>query len=198
MELLDWKNNLPDFELAKGELSVLLLKKGIHTFHEACRFVSELPYKRITNRGDLAAILIENGGTCSSKHGFLAQVCLENECQTIELIAGVFLMSGETHPVISTILSNHNLVSIPEMHCYFRYKGERFDFTSPHATFDRIASKIVREQWIEPHQVGDWKEKIHKSYIEAWLERNPQLNKKAAEIWAIREECIKAFIQSGF
>ena len=198
MELLDWKNNLPDFELTIGELSTLLLKKGIHSFHEACRFVSELPYKRVANRGDLASILIENGGTCSSKHGFLAQVCLENECQTIELIAGGFLMSGETHPVIAAILSNHNLVSIPEMHCYFRYKGERFDFTSPQANFEKIASKIVREQWIEPHQVGDWKVKIHKSYLESWLERNPQIHYTLEQLWGIREKCIEEFSASGF
>ena len=66
MELLDWKNKLPDFELTKGEISSLLLQKGIRTFHETCVFVSELPYRRTKNRDDLSAVLTENGGTCSS------------------------------------------------------------------------------------------------------------------------------------
>jgi hypothetical protein len=195
---LDWKNKLPDFELRKGEISSLLLQKGIQTFHEACVYVSELPYRRTKNRDDLTAVLTEKGGTCSSKHGLLGQICVENGYENIELIAGVFLMSSETHPSIETILDANNLTILPEMHCYLRFKGERFDFTSPHANFEKIASKIVREQWIEPHQVGDWKVKIHQSYLESWLERNPQIHYTLEQLWEIREKCIEEFSASGF
>ena len=198
MEFLDWKNKLPDFELIKGETSSLLIQKGIRTFHEACIYVSELPYRRTKKRNDLSAIISENGGTCSSKHSFLGQICVENGNESIELIAGVFLMSRETHPSIETILEANNLTILPEMHCYLRFKGERFDFTSPHANFEKIAPKIVREQWIEPHQVGDWKVKIHQSYLESWLERNPQIHYSLAQLWEIREQCIEEFSTSGF
>ena len=195
---MDWKNKLPDFKLTAGEFSNFLVQKSILTFHQTLEFVQNIPYKRIADQNDLSAIFKENGGTCSSKHGFLAKLCEENKNDSIELIAGIYLMSEETNPTIAKILTLANLAVIPEMHCYLRFKGERFDFTSPSADMSKITSKIIHEQRIEPHQVAEWKMKIHQNYLEGWLKRNPQIPHSVSEIWKIREHCIQAFTQSGF
>lgn len=183
--------NLPDFSLkASTVYSGFFLSKGITTFHEACAYVAELPYGRNSKRDDFSLVLIEGRGSCSSKHGLLAALAEENDRYDIELIAGIFLMSDQTHSQLTGFFDDKPYTSIPECHCYLRYQRERFDFTDTSDAMARIAPKIVREQRIEPHQVIDWKPKIHQEYLKGWLLRNPQVERTLDEIWAEREECI--------
>lgn len=183
--------NLPDFPLKEATVySELFRLKDITTFHEACAYVASLPYGRNSKRDDFSLVLTEGRGSCSSKHGLLAALAEENDRYDIELIAGIFLMSEQTHRQLSGFFDDKPYASIPECHCYLRYQRERFDFTDTSDALARIAPKIVREQRIEPHQVIDWKPKIHQEYLKGWLLRNPQVNKTLEEVWAEREECI--------
>lgn len=182
---------LPNFQLKSTELSQLFIDKGILDFHGACAYVQQLPYSRISDRSNLTLVLKEGKGTCSSKHGLLAKLAEENEHFETELIAGIFLMSPETHPVLTDFFKDKPYSSLPEMHCYFRFEKQRFDFTSTDNRMPLIETKIIREQRIEPHQVGDWKVKIHQEYIKAWLLRNPQIEFTFEEIWQQREEMIR-------
>lgn len=184
---------IPNFELKNGAFSELLISKGVRDFSEACDYIRTLPYGRTSDRSDLSLVIQEGKGTCSSKHGFLGRVIEENEYDEIQLIAGIFLMSPETHPVLTDFFKNKPYTSIPEMHCYLRYQGKRFDFTTNGNLLERIEPKIIREQRIEPHQTGDWKIKIHQEYIKAWLLRNPQIAMSFEEIWENREKCIGLF-----
>lgn len=181
---------LPNFRLRSTELSRLLSENEIHDFEGACSFVQQLPYGRNANRTDLTLVLKEGKGNCSSKHGFLAKLAEENEHFEIELIAGIFLMSPETHPVLTDFFKDKPYTSLPEMHCYLRFEKQRYDLTSIENKMPLIETKIIREQRIEPHQVGDWKVKIHQEYIKAWLLRNPQIEYTFEEIWKQREEII--------
>jgi hypothetical protein len=184
---------LPNFQLRSTELSALFFENEIHDFESACAFVKQLPYGRNADRTDLTLVLKEGKGTCSSKHGLLAKLCEENDHFEIELIAGIFLMSPETHPFLADLFKDKPYTSLPEMHCYFRFEKQRYDLTSMDDKMPIIETKIIREQRIEPHQVGDWKVKIHQEYIKAWLLRNPQIEFTFEEIWQQREEMIKAF-----
>jgi hypothetical protein len=180
-----------DFELSSDQVySAHFRKQGIYSFQEACDFIAKLPYGRNANREDFGLVLSERKGTCSSKHALLAELALENGHPEVELIAGIFLMSGETHAKLSDFFRDKAYPNIPECHCYLRIKGERFDFTDASNGLERIAPKLVREQRIDPHQVSDWKIVIHKDYLQRWLNRNPGFEMTLDEIWKDREEAI--------
>ena len=183
---------LPDFMIeAEGPFSEAFRQLKVHSFSEACQWVKDVPYARNSNREDLLLVLRENRGTCSSKHGLLTALAEENACQDIELIAGFFLMSPETHPKLTDFFADKPYSAIPECHCYLRIKGERFDFTGTDDLQTRVAGRFLREQRIEPQQVGKWKPKIHWEYLNSWLKRNPQISLTTDELWADRESCIR-------
>ncbi len=183
---------LPDFQLEEGQFSQQFRERGITMFSAACDFIENLPYGRISDRDKLELVLTENRGTCSSKHGILARLCEENNLEEIELIAGIFLMSPETHVELTDFFKDKPYNNLPEMHCFFRLSThDRYDFTSKNNRLALIEPKLIREQRIEPHQTGDWKEKIHQDYLRRWVARKPELNLTFDEIWAQREECIR-------
>lgn len=181
-----------DFELTSDEkYSARFREAGICSFQAACDFISKLPYGRNANREEFGLVLSEGKGTCSSKHALLAELALENGHPEVELIAGIFLMNGETHSKLAHFFTGKNYPNIPECHCYLRVKGERFDFTDTSGTMELIAPKLVREQRIDPSQVSDWKIVIHKDYLQRWLNRNPAVGMTLEEIWKDREEAIR-------
>ncbi len=183
---------LPDFELtADDPLADAFSERGLSHFGEACTFVQNLPYGRSAQRGDFMAVLPEGKGTCSSKHGLLSLLAEMHGQNDIHLMVGIFLMSAETHPKLAGILQQYGLKSIPEAHCYLRFEGKRYDFTAKGKDISAIEPFIVREQRCEPNQLIDWKPMIHKHYLEGWLKRQ-DLSYSLDEVWAIREECIKA------
>lgn len=185
-----------DFELTSdASYSEAFRNAGINTFAEACNFIAKLPYGRNANREDFGLVLSEQKGTCSSKHALLAELALENGHPEVELIAGIFLMSGETHAKLTTFFEKKPYASLPECHCYLHFKGERFDFTDTSDTLERIAPKLVREQRIDPNQVSDWKIVIHKDYLQRWLNRNPGIGMTLDAIWKEREEAISILSQ---
>lgn len=173
-----------------GLYSDLLKDAGIGDFHSACEYVQRLPYRRISDKTDFSLVLTEKQGTCSSKHAVLAYVALEQHHPEVEIIAGIFLMGPETHKVLHDFFKGKPYSALPECHCYLRFNGERYDFTSVNSSMERIAPKIVREQRMDPHQAIEWKENIHKHYMESWLKRNLQLELTFEELWADRERCI--------
>ncbi len=180
-----------DFKLSSDQTySARFRETGITSFKDACDFVAKLPYGRNANREDFGLVLSEGKGTCSSKHALLATLALENGHPEIELIAGIFLMSEETHSKLNGFFTDKSYSTIPECHCYLRFNGERFDFTDTSDGLERIAPKLVREQRIDPNQVSDWKVMIHKHYLQGWLNRNPDLQLTLDELWKDREEAI--------
>lgn len=180
-----------NFQLTSEETkSSLFRSNGIHDFQSACEYIAALPYGRNSKREDFSLVFEEQRGTCSSKHALLAELALENGMDQIELIAGIFLMSPETHPKLSNFFADKSYSVLPECHCYLRYRGERYDFTDTSDGMLRIAPTIVREQRIDPNQVIDWKIVIHKDYLERWLRRNPQIQLSLEELWQERERAI--------
>jgi len=180
---------------ANGPFSSLFREKELHDFKEACAFVQALPYGRNSERADFSLVVREGKGACSGKHALLASLAEENGQEGVELIAGIFLMSGETHPVLESFFIGKPYTAIPECHCYLRFNGERFDYTAPGNGMERIAPKIVREQRIEPQQVVDWKPKMHRHYLESWLKRKTGLALTFEELWNDREACIRLMSQ---
>jgi hypothetical protein len=185
-----------NFPITSNELYSRLFKEhGVTSFKDACSWVQQLPYGRTKSREDFSELFTENKGTCSTKHGLLAGLAEENKQTDVELMMGIFLMNEETHAVLKRFFEDKPYTVIPEAHCFLRIHGERYDFTSKKSNLDLIIPKLVREQRIDPHQVGDWKVAIHKDYIQKWLKRKPNLNRDLETFWAEREVCIQLFSQ---
>jgi len=185
-----------DFDLKSGPLSELMIEKGVSRFQQACLFLQCLPYERTSDKSNLALVCIENRGTCSSKHAFLAELAIENAIEGIDLICGIFMMSPETHPALTDFFSTKKYKVIPEAHCYLRIKNERIDFTSSKDRMEIIASKLLCEQQIEPNQANEWKVLTHKDYIRKYISRNPELNLSFEDFWQDREHCISILSKS--
>lgn len=185
-----------DFELQKGNLSTLLAERNVFTFFEACEFVKRLPYRRISNPNKLELVLIESQGTCSSKHAFLSQLAIDNKRDEVELICGIFFMSAETHPALTSFFETKNYSFIPEAHCYLKINNERFDFTSSVNRMNEIALKLVREQRIDPNQANEWKVLTHKDYLKKFLARKPEFEMTFDQLWNDREKCIEILSNS--
>jgi hypothetical protein len=183
---------LPDFQLIeKGSYQKHLENEGISTLHQLVDFVRALPYGRTPSRENFSELFEYQKGTCSTKHAFLAEVCLLNHQDEVELMVGIFLMNEDYSSKIKPILDQYDLKAIPEAHCYLRYQGQRYDFTSKHSKATDFEQTLVREQRCDPNQVGDWKPMIHQHFIGAWLQRN-QLPFSLDQLWKIREECINS------
>lgn len=181
---------IPNFQLiASDKITEAFAALNIFDFNAACLFVQQLKYSRISDPSDFSLVLKESRGTCSSKHGLLGLLIDAHQQNETHLMVGIFMMSAETHPAVGSILEKHGLKSIPEAHAYFRFNGERFDYTVKGKSIESIEPFIVREQRCEPNQLINWKPMIHKNYLEGWLKRQT-LSFSIEEIWEIREACI--------
>lgn len=183
---------LPNFEIyVSGRYGIHLEKLALNDFHSLISFVSNIPYGRSSSRSDFETLFTEGKGTCSLKHGFLAEIAELNGQNEIHLMVGLFLMNGSYSNKIEPVLKQFALENIPEAHCYLRYGDKRYDFTHPKSDTARFEPFLVREQRCEPQQLADWKPMIHKHYLESWLKRK-NLSFTVDELWEIREFCIKA------
>lgn len=161
---------------------------GINSWEDLLIYVKNIPYGRNANREDLSLVLKENKGTCSSKHAFLKEVANLNKIPNIKLIIGIYKMN-ESNTKIGTILSDNNIVFIPEAHCYLKIDEVRIDYTTPKSDFSKIEKDILEEIEIEPFQVGKFKIEYHQDFIKKWLS-NSDTTITFAKLWAIREQCI--------
>ncbi len=100
-----------DFELKAEQIySKVIQSKGIYTFKEACEYIQNLPYGRISDRSKFELVIEEGKGTCSSKHGLLAGIAEENNHKEVELMVGIFQMSPETHPVLTSFFKVNRIL----------------------------------------------------------------------------------------
>src|SRR5271155_4617837 len=105
---------LPPFEItASSPLSQGIHGFGITNFAQLVLHVSTIPYGRTTSNSPLAT-LIENRGTCSSKHRLLAEVAQEFRHFEVTLVVGIYEMSEDNTPGVGVVLDAARLDSIPE------------------------------------------------------------------------------------
>lgn len=178
---------------ARGDVSTRVRELGIVDLRKAVRFVRNLPYGRPADPENPLAVLDERVGTCSTKHALLARLCAEQDVTDVRLTLGVYEMDGRNTPGVGPVLDAHGLDAIPEAHCYFRYGGSRFDFTRSSSDGAPI-ERFLHEETIDPAQIGDYKERVHRAFLAEWSE---SLDRDPEGLWAIREECIAALSAEG-
>ncbi len=174
---------------SNDSLSKIITDQGIIKWSHLLEYVKNIPYGRNSNRTDSKSVILENKGTCSSKHSLLKKVADLNSEKDIELFIGIYKMNATNTPKIGSTLLDNSLTYIPEAHCYIKYNDVTIDATSGTSDFERIKNDILIEKKIRPEQVGDFKVQYHQDFIKNWI-ISRQLNFTFDEIWKIREQCI--------
>lgn len=163
---------------------------ALYDFLSLSYFVKSLPYGRPKNSADFTAVLIENKGTCSTKHAFLKQVAIENKEEDIQLFIGLYKMNNANTKGVGSVLKNYNLDYIPEAHTYLKINGVISDFTSTTISSEPFENTLLQETEIQPNQVGDFKVTYHQNYLKQWI-KDKHLNHNFDTLWRIRELCIQ-------
>ena len=95
-----------DFPLTgNGPLSSAVRALSLESFAEVAEVIRTLPYGRVADGEDQAAILRERRGTCSSKHRFLAALAHECGHTDVSLMIGFYEMSERNTPGAGSVLA---------------------------------------------------------------------------------------------
>ncbi|MET1257534.1 hypothetical protein [Aliikangiella maris] len=178
---------LPNSDLLEnGELSQKFKEFGLSSFHDACDYVWKLPYGRTSDRCNWNLVLTEGKGACSTKHALLK--ALANELGIdVDLVVGIYAMTGKNTPGVGEVLNTHGLDYIPEAHCYLMSNGIRVDLTRHGIETEEDICEFMLEQSIEPNGIGDEKQDLHKEFIKHEFGES-----EFDKVWAVRERCISA------
>lgn len=175
---------------SKDELTKLVREKSTLYWDELIDFIQQIPYGRNQNREDFSLVLIENKGTCSSKHAFLKKIADLNQIEEVTLVLGIYKMNHLNTPKIGKTILENGLSYIPEAHCYLKLRDKRLDITTPSANIEKLSNDILEEIEIQPEQVNTFKVEFHQAYLKKWI-KETSLNFHFDEVWKIREKCIK-------
>jgi hypothetical protein len=185
-----WRSLLPHPLKEFGEITSAFARAGVYDYRAAAGHVSHLAYGRNSDTSDVTVVLSEKRGTCSTKHALLRRLAFEQQLP-VQLVLGIFEMSGENTPGVGSVLKKHGLGSLPEAHCYLRASGRRVD-----ATWDfdgELSFDFLHEEEISAaEQIGLYKTSIHQQFLSRWLAQGAGRAWGLDEIWKIREECIHA------
>ncbi|HOO90335.1 MAG TPA: hypothetical protein PLA74_05885 [Syntrophales bacterium] len=116
-----------------GPTSQKFIENGIHTFHDACRWVTNLPYGYNSNKTDPYIIFMEGKGTCSTKHAAIGLLAQEIGLP-ISKFLGLYRLTDEIITGIGEILKPHGLEYIPQIHCFLGFKTTFVDLTEGNCT----------------------------------------------------------------
>ena len=101
---------------------------GLNTFHDACRYVHELPYGYNSTREDRLIIFKEGYGSCTTKHGVIAALAEELNLHIYKMI-GIYGMTEELVTGSKRILEKYHLPYLPMVHCFLLYDSHFVDLT---------------------------------------------------------------------
>lgn len=158
-----------NFKLNEKTLSKTCKALGLNNFIAVCNYVHQLPYGRNKNRGDYSLILIEQKGTCSTKHAFLKQIALENNVHEIKLALGIYKMKEFNTKGVGAILKKHSIDYIPKAHVYLKYNDTIYDFTRPKKSNISFEKDLMYQEFIMPDSIRESKVKLHKLFIKDWI-----------------------------
>ena len=130
---MDTFNVFPDAPIASsGPVSDRFLSLGIDTFHDACRYVHELPYGYNSDRDDLMILFEEKMGSCTTKHAVIATLAVELTL-AVEKNIGIYAMTEAIVTGTGRILDTYQIPYVPMIHCFLGYGQYRVDLTDGNA-----------------------------------------------------------------
>jgi len=111
-----------------GPVSRTFLDLGIPRFHQACRYVHELPYGYNSDRDDLMILFRENMGSCTTKHAVIATLAAELGLG-IEKSVGIYAMTEDLVTGTDRILEKYRLPYVAMVHCFLEDGTRRVDLS---------------------------------------------------------------------
>lgn len=178
---------------SSGTITQFFIKKNLLTIESILKWIQDLPYARNQDPSDFMQVLIDERGTCSTKHALVRALAIENKMENVQLLLCIYRMNINNTSNIDVMLNTFQLPYIPEAHCYLCINGTKIDITNKDSDFCKIQTDIIEEQIIQPCEIGDYKTEYHQTYIKNWI-REKSIPYSFDEIWRIRELCIKALI----
>ncbi|MEJ5357880.1 MAG: hypothetical protein WHT06_04335 [Desulfobacterales bacterium] len=119
----------PDRELSPaGPVSEEFLRREIRRFHDACRWVHELPYGYNSDRDERMILFRENKGTCTTKHAVIGTLAAEQGLDVRKNV-GIYAMTEEIVTGTKRLLDRFGLPYIPMVHCFLVHERFRVDLT---------------------------------------------------------------------
>jgi hypothetical protein len=111
-----------------GPIARAFLNMGIKDFHNACRYVHELPYGHNSNRDDSMILFKENMGNCTTKHAVIGTLSAELNLAIVKNI-GIYAMTEEIVTGTEQILVKYDLPYVPMIHCFLVYQDNYVDLS---------------------------------------------------------------------
>ncbi len=181
--------------VSNDPLTLDIIESGCVTWDDLVRSVRNFKYGRNEKRDDFESVWYQRKGTCSTKHGFLYQVAQLNEFDSVQLIVGMYLMTGYNTPKVKPVLEKYRLDGIPEAHCYLKVGDRYLDVTSTNSSYDNIAYDVIKEIEVKPEFLISEKIDYHKKFLKSWKSLI-KADYSAEDLWNIREECIQELSNS--
>ena len=111
-----------------GPMGRIFTGLAIGTFHEACRWVQQLPYGYNSDRDDLMILFKEKRGSCTTKHAVIATLAAELALP-IHKQVGIYAMTEALVTGTREILARYRLPYVPMLHCFLNYRDHRVDLS---------------------------------------------------------------------
>ena len=177
---------------ADGPLGEGFLARGCIDFHDAVRYVRDLPWGRPSAQ-DAATMLAEGKGTASDKHFLLASLARELGDYELQLVLGIYRLSADSSPAAAGVLSEANLQSLPDALVWLRWYGGDYDFSSMRAGGRSVV--VLQEEVVTLDKLPDYAEQRHKDFLVRFLlsSRRKDLPDLRA-MWSLREQVLDAVI----
>lgn len=192
IKMYSWDSIEPAILRGSGEITNAFLQLGVSDLRHAARFIQSLRYGRNAHPDRRLVVLDERIGTCSTKHALMYRLAIEQNV-AMALTIGIYEMSERNTPGVGVVLARFGIRSLPEAHCYIRFRGKRIDLTGiPASPEMEPIVHFLFETDIEAGQILDYKVKIHRQFLESWNDRQRPQRSTIQELWSIREECIAA------
>ncbi|MFD0861738.1 hypothetical protein ACFQ1M_05935 [Sungkyunkwania multivorans] len=183
---------LTKFEIISDKsISQAFARVNIYELESALDYIKNLPYGRTSSRNDLRLVLSEKKGSCSSKHGLIKQLAIENDWKAVQLFLGIYLMNSSNTPRIGDILLQAGIAELPEAHTYLKIDGTLVDLTFKENKVPKFLDSLYYEEEISADQINHYKRNLHRKFLDNWsAEKN--LGFSLEQLWQIREKCILA------
>jgi hypothetical protein len=126
---MDPLTRLPDAAIIPaGPYAQTFLDMGIARFHEACRWVQQLPYGYNSDKDDPMVLFKEKKGSCTTKHAVAGGLAIELGLPVTKTI-GIYAMTEAIVTGTQAVLETFGLPYVPMIHCFLTSGTVRVDLT---------------------------------------------------------------------
>ena len=190
---MDLYDKLPNAEIIpSGDISRKFLDLGIKTFQKACLYIHNLDYGYNSDKDDKMILFKENRGSCTTKHGVIAQLAEELNIPLYKKI-GIYKLTEDIATGTGKILGKYNIPYIPMIHCFLVYEKYRFDITEGNNNGKNTSiEEFIHDEKVIPFILIKDEYLLFKRVLEEKIMTSPEMDGiEKRTLLKAREEAIK-------